>query len=54
LVVVERAGSLGADLSVLFVALGITLPKPLVASLRQLGSTTSGVSLFASSIILRG
>jgi malonate transporter len=40
-------------LAVLFVALGIALPMPLVTSLQLLGSTTSGVSLFASGIILR-
>jgi malonate transporter and related proteins len=40
-------------LAILFVALGVTLPKLLVTSLQLLGSTTSGVSLFASGIILR-
>jgi malonate transporter len=40
-------------LAILFVVLGISLPKTLVTSLQLLGSTTSGVSLFASGIILR-
>ena len=40
-------------LAILFVALDVTLPKLLVTSLQLLGSTTSGVSLFASGIILR-
>jgi hypothetical protein len=49
----ERGSGLGADPRVLFVALCITLPEPLVTSLQLLGSTTSGVPLFVSSIILR-
>ncbi len=40
-------------LAVIFVLIGITVPKPLVTSLQLLGATTSGVSLFASGIILR-
>src|SRR3984893_9251048 len=53
LVVVERAGGLAPILAILLVALDVTLPKLLVTSLQLLGSTTSGVSLFASGIILR-
>jgi malonate transporter and related proteins len=40
-------------LAVLFVSLDVTLPESLVTSLQLLGSTTSGVSLFASGLILR-
>lgn len=40
-------------LAVLLVFVGIALPRPVVTSLELLGSTTSGVSLFASGIILR-
>ncbi len=40
-------------LAVIFVFVGITVPKPLVSSLQLLGATTSGISLFASGIILR-
>jgi predicted permease len=40
-------------LAILLVALDVTLPKLLVTSLQLLGSTTSGVSFFASGIILR-
>ena len=40
-------------LAVVFVLIGITVPKPLVSSLQLLGATTSGISLFASGIILR-
>lgn len=40
-------------LAVALVFAGLALPKPLVSSLQLLGSTTSGVSLFASGIILR-
>lgn len=40
-------------LAVVLVFTGVALPKPLVSSLQLLGSTTSGVSLFASGIILQ-
>ncbi len=40
-------------LAVVLVFIGIALPKPLISSLQLLGTTTSGVSLFASGIILR-
>ncbi len=40
-------------LAVVIVFLGIALPKPLITSLQLLGTTTSGVSLFATGIILR-
>ena len=39
-------------LAVLLVFVGVPLPSPVVTSLQLLGSTTSGVSLFASGIIL--
>ena len=39
--------------AVALVFAGVPVPKSLVASLQLLGSTTSGVSLFASGIILR-
>lgn len=40
-------------LAVALVFTGVVLPNPFVSSLQLLGSTTSGVSLFASGIILR-
>ena len=40
-------------LGVVLVSLGVKLPAPLIRSMELLGSTTSGVSLFASGVILR-
>ena len=40
-------------LAIVFVLVGIPVPKPVVTSLQLLGATTSGISLFASGIILR-
>ena len=40
-------------LAVLIVAVGATLPRLAVTPLQLLGSTTSGISLFASGAILR-
>ncbi len=40
-------------LAVVFVLVGIAVPKSLVNALQLLGATTSGISLFASGIILR-
>ncbi len=40
-------------LAVVFVFTGLAVPRSFVSSLQLLGSTTSGVSLFASGIILR-
>lgn len=49
-----RSRSVWAPIAaVALVFAGVPVPKPLAASLQLLGSTTSGVSLFASGIILR-
>ena len=40
-------------LAVVIVAVGLTLPKLVITPMQLLGSTTSGISLFASGIILR-
>ena len=40
-------------LAVVIVAAGVTLPRLVVTPLQLLGSTTSGISLFASGVILR-